>query len=373
MISTSVSQPCFTRTTTNLKLRNEEWVMGLSTKYLKSLIPISHFEEEVLQQLCGMATQLHLSKGEEIYPAGSHDDHIYYLLEGTLAMIDRQAHQAVLDANSDQANYAFGTLKPRPATTLVRSAKALVIRFNAKEFETLITWHNQLSQKDDEPSESPSEKKVTLDKSWMMALLRSDTFFRIPPENLEALVQRMEAVRFAPRQLVVRQGEEGDYYYIIREGRCRVIVNDTPVTELNPLDAFGEEAILSGAPRNASIKMLTRGLLMRLSKADFEELLVPPLVHQVVPQEALAKIQQGAVLVDVRSVEEYQHHRLVRSINLPLFILRAKLANLDPDATYIVYCETGLRSSAACFIMAQQGFNVLLMSNPQEAFHLMSA
>ncbi len=346
--------------------------MELTPEHLKSLIPISHFETSVLQQLCGMASVLQLTKGEEIYPAGSQDDFLYYLLEGAIVMIDRQSHQAVLDAKSDQSHYAFGSLKPRPASALVRSAKATIIRFNAKEFETLVTWHNQLNQKGQKSTEQPDDSENSPDQTWIMTLLRSRSFFRIPPENIETLVQRMEPVRFSPRQLVVRQGDEGSDYYVIREGRCRILVNDETVAELGPMDTFGEEAILSDAPRNASVKMLTKGLLMRLSKADFKQLLVPPLIRQVIPKEAIEQAREGAILVDVRTLEEYQHHCLARSINIPLFILRAMLKVLDPEPTYIVYCETGLRSAAACFIMAQQGFKVLLMSNPQEAFRLMS-
>ena len=65
-------------------------------------------------------------------------------------------------------------------------------------------------------------------------------------------------------QAVIRQGDPGDYYYVMREGRANVSrkAESGKVVMLGELGAgqgFGEEALLAGAPRNATVVMLTPG------------------------------------------------------------------------------------------------------------------
>ena len=48
-------------------------------------------------------------------------------------------------------------------------------------------------------------------------------------------------------------------------------------------------------------------------------------------------------------------------MNLPLYLLRHKLDVLDRKTPYVVYCDTGRRSSAAAFILNQQGFETAVL------------
>ena len=88
------------------------------------------------------------------------------------------------------------------------------------------------------------------------------------------MLARMERVPVRANQVIITQGEPGDYYYLIREGTASVATRDDGgklriVNELAAGDQFGEEALLSDAPRNATIMMKTDGVLMRLAKQDF--------------------------------------------------------------------------------------------------------
>ena len=107
---------------------------------------------------------------------------------------------------------------------------------------------------------------------------------RIPPANIQAIFMRMERVARAG-EVVIRQGAEGDYFYAIVSGKC-VVTRETPLNkagiklaELGVGDTFGEEALISEAKRNATVTMLTDGVLMRLNKHDFRELMNEPLLQ----------------------------------------------------------------------------------------------
>ena len=49
------------------------------------------------------------------------------------------------------------------------------------------------------------------------------------------------------------------------------------------------------------------------------------------------------------------------SINIPLYFIRLKLSTLDRSVPYVVYCDTGRRSSAAAFIMVERGFDAFVL------------
>jgi len=139
------------------------------------------------------------------------------------------------------------------------------------------------------------------------------------------------------------------------------------VAELKEGDAFGEEALVSDNKRNATVTMNSDGQLLRLNKRDFVELLKEPMLTQVGREVAEVMVEEGAVWVDARLPSEYQYEHIEGAINLPLNEVRQLLSGLDKSPTYIVYCQTGRRSSAAAFILAQHGFDVVVLSGGARA------
>jgi rhodanese-related sulfurtransferase len=148
-----------------------------------------------------------------------------------------------------------------------------------------------------------------------------------------------------------------------------VVTRETPLNkdgiklaELTVGDTFGEEALISEAKRNATVTMLTDGVLMRLAKADFRELMTEPLQQWVTPEQAEQMVaQKGAVWLDVRLPSEFQNLAIERAINVPLYFIRLKLSTLDKTKPLIVYCDTGRRSSAAAFILVEKGFDAYVL------------
>jgi rhodanese-related sulfurtransferase len=60
--------------------------------------------------------------------------------------------------------------------------------------------------------------------------------------------------------------------------------------------------------------------------------------------------------LDVRLPSEFQNGSLPGAVNMPLYLLRMKLATLDQKSAYIAACDTGRRSSVAVFVLTQKGF-----------------
>lgn len=195
--------------------------------------------------------------------------------------------------------------------------------------------------------------------------LTRGTFASLPPAHIETLFKRFQRVKSVRGQEIIREGDEGDFYYVIESGRCTVTRQVGGVrmelAELKAGDAFGEEALVSDARRNASVTMKTDGTLLRLARRDFDELLREPLLQRVSRAEAEKKVAAGAVWLDVRYPAEYNQDKLPGAINIPLNEVRNLIASLDMQKEYIVYCQTGRRSSAAAFLLSQRGCKAWLL------------
>jgi len=75
---------------------------------------------------------------------------------------------------------------------------------------------------------------------------------------------------------------------------------------IGPGDAFGEEALVAGSNRNASVRMLSDGQLVRLPKEAFVELIQKPLLSGVTYTEGENILAtKPAVWLDVRFPEEH--------------------------------------------------------------------
>lgn len=67
-------------------------------------------------------------------------------------------------------------------------------------------------------------------------------------------------------------------------------------------------------------------------------------------------VANGAVIVDVRSKDEYRDGGVKGSINIPLDQFSDNLNKLSKDRTIIIYCASGLRSTSACAFLRNRGY-----------------
>jgi len=325
---------------------------------LRSLVPANALNSENFQELAAKAYVEDVPAGRTIFKAGDHDRKSTYLLEGQVTLTDNAGRVTTIAHDSDAAKHPL----PNQQTAKART-DCKVTRVDSDLLDILLTW-DQLSGI--EVSEIQANGEEDDDSDWMTRILQSRAFLQIPPANIQAMFMRMHEVPLRAGQNVIRQGDEGDYYYIIKSGRAKVTRASKTGTELTLAtlkdgDAFGEEALLSEAKRNASVTMESDGVLMRLSKDDFNALLKEPMLNWLSFEQAQDKVARGAKFLDVRLESEHANTGIPGSINIPLFMLRLKVDALDPKTAYIVYCDTGRRSSAAAFLLSERGFQTYVL------------
>ena len=106
------------------------------------------------------------------------------------------------------------------------------------------------------------------------------TFFleRLKMPELEKLMSAMKKLRVPAGFTIFKQGQPGDTFFLVSKGRLSFWVkkglSEKKVADLQPLDYFGETALISDAPRSATVKAETECELFLLHKTDFKEILM---------------------------------------------------------------------------------------------------
>jgi CRP-like cAMP-binding protein len=103
-----------------------------------------------------------------------------------------------------------------------------------------------------------------------LEVLRANPIFApLPPGTLEQLADALEEVDAAAGEEIVRQGEPGDRFYLIKSGALDVQIDGKLVQTLDPGDSFGEIALLRDLPRTATVKARTDAVLYALDQRQF--------------------------------------------------------------------------------------------------------
>jgi CRP-like cAMP-binding protein/rhodanese-related sulfurtransferase len=328
---------------------------------LKALSPLDSLKKDNLHALVKKTKIREAQPGETLFREGDPEKRTVYVLSGTVEL--REGDQAVarVTGGTEDARNPISPKLPRRHTAIATSAVDYVT-IDSDLLDVMLTWDQTGSY---EVSELRGDSANNDD--WMTTLLQTKAFHKIPPANIQAIFMRLQQVNYKAGDAVIKQGEEGDYFYVITRGKC-VVTRETPLNkegirlaELQVGDTFGEEALISEAKRNATVAMETDGSLMRLGKEDFRTLLNEPMLDWVDAAGAEKIIHEGGQWLDVRLPSEFEAYHNEGAINVPLYFIRLKLKTLDPAIKYVVCCDTGRRSSAGAFILNERGFQTYVL------------
>ena len=98
---------------------------------------------------------------------------------------------------------------------------------------------------------------------------RTPIFAPLPGTTLEHLAGRLLPLRLAPGEVVVREGDAGDRFYLVAEGELEVSSDRTPISTLGVGDSFGEIALLRDLPRTATVTVRSPAVLYALDRDEF--------------------------------------------------------------------------------------------------------
>ena len=329
---------------------------------LGSFSPFNALKTSNLSYLLDQLETHQASQGQTLFKKGDSDKRSIYLLSGSVELAGNDGAKRVIVGGTDEASGPVAPTLPRPQTAVALDTVRYFSIDNELLDVTLTLDQTGIYEVGDFTSELDSGEG-----DWMTALLQTRIFQQIPPHCIQMIFMRLQRIDYKAGDVVIHQGSKGDYFYIIRSGRCMVTretpadKNDIDLAELGVGGTFGEEALISQAERNATVSMQTDGILMRLGRDDFQALLNEPMLKLLGHDEADEAASNGGKWLDVRVPSEFNSTGKEGATNLPLYLLRHKLNVLDPETAYIVYCDTGRRSSAAAFILKQNGYQSVVL------------
>jgi small-conductance mechanosensitive channel/CRP-like cAMP-binding protein len=134
-----------------------------------------------------------------------------------------------------------------------------------------------------------TERKRMRERELKRAAMASvELFARLSVEELDTLADTTRITPFAPREIVTRQGAKAQWLYVLTKGRAEVRVasaggEERAVAVLEAPSFFGEMALMTGQPREATVIALTAVECLRVDKADFQGILErrPEIVQEV--------------------------------------------------------------------------------------------
>ncbi len=333
----------------------------VTTELFSKLIPLKSLSDADRQQLAKVSSVLAYGVGQTVFAKGEMARTQAYLLEGELQLRGDE-RDATLAAGSEAARFPIAPGTRRNVSAVCKQA-ARVLFVDAELLDLLLTWGGTGGVDIEKTADALDDAALDDSHDWMTALLQSKAFLRVPPANIAEIFANMEAISFHPGESILEINTPGDYYYIVTHGKVQVYLPDIDgmgeeeLAQLGVGKGFGEEALVSGAPRNASVRAVTRCVLMRLSSDAFARLLRAPLLPEVLFADVRGKTSATQHLIDVRSPAEFDRQHLADAINLPLSGIRESAKSLNPNSEYWVYCDTGRRSASATFLLNQSGIH----------------
>lgn len=331
--------------------------MSLDRETLRQFTPFDTLSEEYLDKVLEKVEQQSLARSTLIFKRGKTLSTQYYLVSGRVDLIDAQFAGTSLEAGTDRAKAPLVDQSPTQVSAVAKSDVELLL-VESDFLDLVMAW----SQSGDHPEGGASDDEEGHD--WMSCLLESALFTRVPPSHIQQLFVRFKELSVAAHERILKEGEPGDYFYVLESGRAEVTdKNGEHLARLGPGDYFGEEALVGNTTRNANVRMLTHGRLMQLGKEDFTVLLQEPVLRSI-SSERWAEEQQSLgtyELLDVRLAVERHFGKVPDSRSLPLGQLRAALPELSEQTVYVVADDAGRRSYVAVQLLVQAGLEAVLL------------
>jgi putative ABC transport system ATP-binding protein len=97
-----------------------------------------------------------------------------------------------------------------------------------------------------------------------------ELFKTLTPRQLTDVAEKMSKRHYATGETIIRKGDPGNEFFLVSDGEVEVIRADHEVARLGPGDFFGEVALISGEPRNATVVAQNAVDAYVLGKIDFE-------------------------------------------------------------------------------------------------------
>jgi CRP-like cAMP-binding protein len=253
----------------------EDRIVSSSSRLeLLAAIPaFSHLPVPVLEELASPLTEERFRSADTVVAEGSTDDRLYLIVEG-MAESSTSGPSGTVPVATLGPGELFGEISllesgSRLQATVTAIEPLLMLGLHAADFRRALDAH---------PEARSAFEKLADDLLATKLLKQASPFSTLEGERLRRLAARLERIDVSAGDTIIRQGEAGEECYVLRSGRVEVLARGTQGEELKlatlgPGSLFGEAALLTDEPRNATVRALEPCTLLALRRTDLLEVL----------------------------------------------------------------------------------------------------
>lgn len=277
---------------------------GKRLELLAGVPAFSHLPAPVLEELASRLTEERFRPSDRVVVEGETDDRLYLIVEGR-AEASTIGPSGIVPLAALGPGELFGELSLLEAgsirqATVTAVEPLLLLGLRAACFRRTLDAH----------AEGRSAFEKLADDLLVTKLLKqASPFSTLDGERLRRLAARLERLEVSTGETIIRQGEAGEECYVLRSGRVEVLARGAQGDErilatLDPGSLFGEAALLTDGPRNATVRAIEPCTLLALRRTDLLEVLGE---HRQTRERMLELVRMRDRPRRVRGIEV--HHR----------------------------------------------------------------
>ena len=215
----------------------------------------SKMDKETQFLLASRAEKRRFEPGEVIISQGDEADSFYLVTAGSVEVVRERPNRPPSSIATLSAGDHFGEIgliEGIRRTATVRAARdepLEVLVMDRATFRDFVT-----------SSELTEEEIASLVKQRLQSLQLSKALPTLKPDELKRISPQIERLRYSPGEIIIRQGDPADNFFILVSGRCEVIDHhpegyDVTVDWREPGEYFGEIGLIQNQPRTATVKV----------------------------------------------------------------------------------------------------------------------
>ena len=240
---------------------------------LAGIPAFAHLPAPVLEELASRSTEERYRSGETVVAEGAKDDRVYLILEGRAeaSTIGASGTMPLATLGPGELFGQIALLEPGSTreTTVTAVKPLLLLGLHGADFRRAL---------DANPEARSAFERLADDLLVTRLLKQASPFSKLDGERLRRLADRLERLEVSTGDTIIRRGEAGEECYVLRSGRVQVLAGGVQGGEhnlatLGPGSLFGEAALLTGEPRNATVKAVEPCTLLVLRRTDLLEVL----------------------------------------------------------------------------------------------------
>ncbi len=233
----------------------------------------SHLPAPVLEELASRLTEERFRPSDRVVVEGDTDDRVYLIVEGR-AEASTNGPSGIVPLAALGTGELFGELSLLEAAssrqaTITAVEPLLLLGLRAADFRLALDAH---------PESRSAFERLADDLLVTKLLKQASPFSTLDGERLRRLAARLERLEVSTGETIIRQGEAGEECYVLRSGRVEVLArgaqgDERVLATLDPGSLFGEAALLTDGPRNATVRATEPCTLLALRRTDLLEVL----------------------------------------------------------------------------------------------------